>query len=111
LYLNLRFRAIRSKLLKGVAPQDDREMLSSQSRRYLMAKTWLGDYVRLLSDKQPNKEERHLPSCLTKEWIHKTYAENMTKAQEIPLSHSAFKEMWLKEFQDVKISKVGNFYL
>ena len=77
------------------------------SRRHLQAVTWLTKYVKMFGDKQPDKEEFHLPQCLSKDKIYSTYKDEMDRAKQPVLSLSAFQELWLKRFGNVKISTVS----
>ena len=61
----------------------------------------------MFGDKQPDKEEFHLPQCLTKDKIYHVYKDEMERAKEPVLSLSAFQELWLKSFDNVKISTVS----
>ena len=61
----------------------------------------------MFGDRQPDKEEFHLPQCLTKDKIYHLYKDEMDRAKEPVLSLSAFQELWLKSFNNVKISTVS----
>ena len=76
------------------------------SRRLLQADTWLRNYAQHFGERQPDREEIHLPKCLSKEAIYGLYSEEMVKAKEPTLSLSAFRDMWLKRFRHLKISTV-----
>ena len=86
---------------------DDIPRRNVPSRRHLQATTWLTNYVKMFGDKQPDKEEFRLPQCLTKDKIYNVYKDEMDRAKEPVLSLSAFKELWLKSFDNVKISTVS----
>ena len=71
-----------------------------------MAKSWLSSYAANLAEKQPDKEELHLPSCLTKLCIFEKYKEEMGAANEDTIEISRFREMWMEHFPHLKINKV-----
>lgn len=76
------------------------------SRRLLMAKTWLEGYIAPLSEKLPDRDEQHLPGCLTKSAIYDRYKEEMEAIGEEPIKISRFLEMWTESFPTVRIKKV-----
>ena len=71
-----------------------------------MAKTWLEAYITPLSEKQPDRDEQHLPGCLTKAAIFEKYKEEIEAIGEEPIKMSRFLEMWTESFTNVKIKKV-----
>jgi hypothetical protein len=81
--------------------------LKKPSVEYLQAKTWLEIYARQFSERQPDKEEYRLPSCITKQAVYDLYKEEMIKAKQKVLGRSSFHEMWQKALPTVKISKVS----
>ena len=59
-----------------------------------MANTWLERYTAPLSEKLPDRDEQHLPGCLTKSAIYDRYKEDIEAIEEEQIKISRFLEMW-----------------
>ncbi|WAR16733.1 hypothetical protein MAR_031327 [Mya arenaria] len=57
------------------------------------------------ADRQPDREELHLPACLTKDMLFKSYEDEMKQGKIRPVSRSRFHEIWLQQMPNVKIRK------
>ena len=89
---------------KKVVP-DLRNGMKYESRRYLEAKQWLGEYAKKYGDIMPNSNNIHLPQCLQKVDVFNSYLEEMSYENHLQLTW--FKAMWRKEFPNLKIPPVS----
>ncbi|XP_078610377.1 uncharacterized protein LOC144881295 [Branchiostoma floridae x Branchiostoma japonicum] len=91
---------------KKVVP-DLRNGMKYESRRYLEAKQWLGEYAKKYGDIMPNSNNIHLPQCLQKVDVFNSYLEEMSYENHLQLTW--FKAMWRKEFPNLKIPPRNRF--
>ncbi|XP_060595320.1 uncharacterized protein LOC132749532 [Ruditapes philippinarum] len=103
-----RYYELKRRLVIKEEPLPSITKLKTPSRVKLQARTWLQNYIQLHAERMPDREELHLPHCVSKDAIFQQYRSAMIEASEKHLSVSSFNDMWLKGFPNVKISKGKN---
>lgn len=86
---------------------EDRERKGHpKSFAFDLARDWLRRFARNHAEPMSDTNTRQLPSCLTKDAVHKLYLEEMGDRPVICKS-SFLYDLWKKEFSDILIPKVG----
>ncbi|WAR29289.1 hypothetical protein MAR_002857 [Mya arenaria] len=99
-------KTIRDAQGKGKeAPASEVPRVRRPTEAGVHAAKWLEDYIRFFADRQPDREELHLPACLTKNMLFKSYEDEMKQGKIRPVSRSRFHEIWLQQMPNVKIRK------
>ncbi|WAR31546.1 hypothetical protein MAR_034088, partial [Mya arenaria] len=99
-------KTIRDAQGKGKeAPASEVPRVRRPTEAGVHAAKWLEDYIRFFADRQPDREELHLPACLTKDMLFKSYEDEMKQGKIRPVSRSRFHEIWLQQMPNVKIRK------
>jgi len=88
----------------AVSTQSMRGCNSKISRCMVTAKLWFEKYVETTADRMPDEKKMHLPSCVTKLQVFKTYLEAFKGRKT--LSETQFCRMWRQFYPYVIIPKV-----
>ena len=107
LHFIFRYREIKKRVRDNESLTTNVPRINNPSRRSLQAGTWLDKYIRNFGERQPDREEVHLPKCLSKETVYGISVKEMERSKEPILSISGFRDFWLKNFSHVKICTVS----
>lgn len=105
----LRYFFIKRKLVKyeTVTFEDPRTGQLYSSQKLLGAHQFLTEYAKQFGEDQPDSSDVHLPSCVTKPSVYEDYQLQCQTNSKPYIKISRFYEMWISEFQHVKLRKVN----
>ncbi|CAG2253456.1 unnamed protein product [Mytilus edulis] len=89
--------------------EDPRTGQLYSSQKLLGAHQFLTEYAKQFGEDQPDSSDVHLPSCVTKASVYEDYQLQCQTNSKPYIKISRFYEMWISEFQHVKLRKFQTF--